>query len=146
MLEPTEVAMVRRDFLKSAVAGGVAASARGGLPKRRYRDNVDLSIIGFGGIVVMGQEQKDADREVAQAVERGVNYFDVAPQYGNGEAEIKLGPALAPHRKQVFLACKTLQRTAEGARMELERSLQRLRTDHFDLYQFHAVTTMQDVE
>lgn len=125
---------------------GQATAAKGPLPRRRYKDNVELSIIGFGGIVVVGQEQKDADREVAQSVERGVNYFDVAPTYGRGEAEIKLGPALEPHRKGVFLACKTTERTAEGARKELEQSLQRLRTDHFDLYQFHAVTTIKDVE
>lgn len=142
--------MERRDFLKSAaIAGGVvsqAAAAGGPLPRRRYKDNVQLSIIGFGGIVVVGQEQKNADRDVALSVERGVNYFDVAPSYGDGEAEIKLGPALEPYRKNVFLACKTREFTAEGARREFEQSLQRLRTDHFDLYQFHAVTTLKDVD
>lgn len=140
--------MKRRNFLKSAVAGSVmqAAGAKNALPRRKYRDNVELSIIGFGGIVVTGQEQKGADREVAQAFDRGVNYFDVAPTYGDGEAETKLGPALEPYRGKVFLACKTTERTAAGARRELEQSLTRLRTDHFDLYQFHAVTNMKDVE
>jgi predicted aldo/keto reductase-like oxidoreductase len=57
-----------------------------------------------------------------------------------------LGPALQPYRKGVFLACKTTERSAEGARQELERSLRKLRTDHFDLYQLHAVTTPEDVE
>jgi aryl-alcohol dehydrogenase-like predicted oxidoreductase len=142
--------MERRDFLKSAaLAGGAAArgdTAPAQLPRRRYKDNVELSIIGFGGIVVNGREQKEADREVADSIARGVNYFDVAPSYGRGEAEIKLGPALKPYRKNVFLACKTQERTAEGARKELEQSLKRLHTDHFDLYQFHAVTTMKEVE
>ena len=139
--------MQRRDFLKAAaVMPGMAAAAAGPLPKRPYRDGVQLSIIGFGGVVVMGMDQKDANRLVAEAFDRGVNYFDVAPSYGDGEAEIKLGEALRPFRKQVFLACKTQQRDAEGARAELERSLKRLHTDHFDLYQFHAVTTMKDVE
>ncbi|MFB3825838.1 MAG: aldo/keto reductase [Bryobacteraceae bacterium] len=139
--------MERRDFLKSSLAGGaLAAPGRSALPRRRYKGNIELSIIGFGGIVVVGQEQKDADREVAQAIDRGVNYFDVAPSYAKGEAEIKQGNALAPYRKNVFLACKTQERTAEGARRELEQSLTRAHTDHFDLYQFHAVTTMQDVE
>ncbi len=141
--------MERRDFLRSALAGGVAAQAaagKGTLPRRPYRDRIQLSVIGFGGIVVVKQEQKDADREVARAIERGVNYFDVAPTYGDGEAEIKLGNALKPHRKNVFLACKTTERTADGARRELEQSLDRLHTDHFDLYQFHAVTTAKDVD
>ncbi len=94
----------------------------------------------------MGMEQAEANRTVADAVARGINYFDVAPSYGNGEAEEKLGPALAPHRKNVFLACKCERRDAEGARQQLEQSLKRLRTDHFDLYQFHAVAGMKDVD
>ncbi len=116
------------------------------IPRRRYTDNVDLSVIGFGAIVLMGMEQPSANRIVSEVFERGINYFDVAPSYGNGEAETKLGPALEPHRKKVFLACKTMCRDAKGAREELERSLKRLRTDHLDLYQFHAVTKMEEVE
>ena len=116
------------------------------LPRREYRDGIELSIIGFGGIVVNGQEQPSGNDEVARAVDRGVNYFDVAPAYNNGEAEIKLGIALQPYRDQSFLACKTGRRDAEGARFELERSLERLNTDHFDLYQFHAINLLEDVE
>lgn len=140
--------MQRRDFLKTwAAAGfGVAAWHANPLPRRRFRDDVELSIIGFGGIVVVGLEQREADRIVAESVEAGVNYFDVAPSYGDGEAETKLGAALQPYRRNVFLACKTQRRDAAGARSELERSLARLRTEHFDLYQHHAVTTLEDVE
>ncbi len=140
--------MERREFLKSALAGSVAATAHGAaaLPRRKYRDDVELSAIGFGGIVVCGIEQKDADATVARAFERGVNYYDVAPSYFDGEAETKLGNALRPYRDRVFLACKTTERDAAGARKELEQSLRRLHTDHFDLYQFHAVTTMDEVE
>ena len=65
------------------------------------------------------------------AIDAGVNYFDVAPSYG--DAELKLGPALEPFRKDVFLACKTTERTREGARRELEQSLKNMRTRHFDL-------------
>jgi predicted aldo/keto reductase-like oxidoreductase len=57
-----------------------------------------------------------------------------------------LGPALEPHRKGVFLACKTQGRTKEAASKELESSLAKMRTDHFDLYQHHAVTKKKDVE
>jgi aryl-alcohol dehydrogenase-like predicted oxidoreductase len=142
--------MERRDFLKSTVAGTLSAAAASGagkpLPKRRYRDDVSLSIVGLGGIVVCGMGQKDADAIVAQSFDRGVNYYDVAPTYFDGEAEIKLGNALRPYRKKVFLACKTTERDAKGARAELERSLERLHTDHFDLYQFHAVTKPDEVE
>ncbi len=141
--------MQRRRFLKTALAGTVAPSlpsASREIPKRLYRDGVRLSIIGFGGIVVVGMDQKQADRTVAEAYERGVNYFDVAPSYWEGEAERKLGIALQPYRKNAFLACKTMRRDAAGAAAELEESLRRLRTDWFDLYQFHAVSSMKDVE
>jgi aryl-alcohol dehydrogenase-like predicted oxidoreductase len=103
-----------------------------------------LSIVGFGGIVVKDETPESARELVAQAIERGINYFDVAPTYGN--AEVRLGPALEPYRKSVFLACKTQQRRKAGAEAELHRSLERLRTDHFDLYQFHAVKSLAEVE
>ena len=71
------------------------------MEKRRYgKTNVELSVVGFGGIVVMNESQKSANRLVAEAVERGINYFDVAPSYGN--AEERLGPALKPYRDSVF--------------------------------------------
>jgi len=116
------------------------------LPQRAYGDTgARLSIIGFGGIVVSGVEQDHANRVVADAVEKGVNYFDVAPSYG--DAEIKLGPALEPYRKNVFLACKTEHRTRDETAAELRESLKRLRTDYLDLYQLHAITDVQkDVE
>jgi aryl-alcohol dehydrogenase-like predicted oxidoreductase len=149
--------MKRREFLKgtltasSVVAGGLLHAAEPEcdcvnapkLPRRAYGDTGErLSIIGFGGIVVSGVEQEHANRVVAEAVEKGLNYFDVAPSYG--DAEIKLGPALEPYRKDVFLACKTTQRTKEGAAAELQESLKRLRTDHLDLYQLHALTDVQN--
>lgn len=139
--------MRRRTFVQSVAGGTLAASAApNSIPKRTYKGDTKLSVIGFGGIVVVGMEQKDADRTVAEAFDRGVNYFDVAPSYFDGEAEMKLGVALEPYRKKSFLACKTMARDAAGARTELERSLKRLKTDHFDLYQFHAVGSMEDVE
>jgi len=142
--------MKRRAFIQvtAAAVGALAApeARAAGLAKREYKERVKLSVIGFGGIVVCGLEQKAADRIVAESFDRGVNYFDVAPSYYDGEAERKLGPALEPFRKRVFLACKTTERGAAGARKELEQSLGRLRTDHFDLYQFHAVSSLDDVE
>ncbi len=116
------------------------------IPKRRYRDKVDLSILGLGGMTLLDLEREDVDAVVAQSFERGINYFDVAPFYGNGEAEESMGRALPPYRKRAFLACKTLERSAEGASAELNQSLRRLRTDFIDLYQFHAVSDLDEVE
>jgi predicted aldo/keto reductase-like oxidoreductase len=116
-----------------------------GLEKRSLgKTGEKLSIIGFGGIVVKDATPEEASARVKEAIDYGVNYFDVAPTYG--DAEEKLGPALQPFRKDVFLACKTTQRRKAEAAAELERSLQRLRTDHVDLYQLHAVTTVEEVE
>ena len=108
------------------------------------KTGINLSVVGFGGIICSGEEPQTAAGIVSRAVDEGVDYFDVAPSYGNAQ-EI-LGPALKPHRNGVFLACKTGQRTAIEAERELEESLRLLHTDHFDLYQFHAVTKMEDVE
>jgi aryl-alcohol dehydrogenase-like predicted oxidoreductase len=156
--------LTRRDFLRAAAVAGsaVALSACAPMPEqvvlaptptapaykipRRAlgKTGWQLSVVGFGGIVVMNEMPDDAKALVAQAIERDINYFDVAPSYGN--AQERLGPALEPYRKDVFLACKTQQRTRAGAEAELKRSLELLRTDHFDVYQLHAVTTMSEVE
>ena len=150
--------MKRRDFIKTgslavpmisifpADLTGVLRSRKKNMIEKRAlgRTGEMLSVIGFGGIVVRDSSPEEASRLVAMAVNAGINYFDVAPSYG--DAEIKLGPALEPYRKDVFLACKTTERKREGARKELENSLKNLRTDHFDLYQHHAVTTLPDVE
>jgi len=157
--------MKRREFLKKSTiaAGSITASRilhntpqiaadelqrdfdsknRASLPQREYgQTGVKLSIIGFGGIVVKDADQKHANRVVAEAFERGVNYFDVAPTYG--DAELKLGPALEPYRKKVFLVCKTTERRREGATEEIKESLKRLRTDYLDLYQLHAITDVK---
>jgi predicted aldo/keto reductase-like oxidoreductase len=104
----------------------------------------ELSILGFGGIIVSGLPQEEADRIVAGAVDRGVNYFDVAPTYG--DAEDRLGPAIEPYRDQVFLVGKTAERDREGSSRELENTLQKLRTDRLDLYQLHGIAKLEDVE
>jgi predicted aldo/keto reductase-like oxidoreductase len=150
--------MNRRDFIVGATGGatlmksfsaelsGMERVLKPGKIEQRSlgKTGEKLSIIGFGGIVVNGATSKEAAERVAEAVERGVNYFDVAPSYGN--AEEMLGPALQPYRNQSFLACKTTERSRQGAEAELDRSLRRLHTDHFDLYQLHAVTTTDEVE
>lgn len=142
--------MDRRTFLTASVAAatvlGTGCRGKNELPRREYKNGIKLSVIGFGGIVVVGMEQKDANYTVAEAWDAGVNYFDVAPSYWDGEAETKLGEALKPYRKKAFLACKTTMRDAEGAAREMEQSMKRLQTDYFDLYQLHAVTTVEDVE
>jgi len=108
------------------------------------RTGFDISAVSYGGIVSMEDGQAASDRYVSWAVDQGVNYFDVAPTYG--DAEEKLGNSLRPYRSRVHLACKTGQRLREDAQKELQRSMELLHTDHFDVYQLHAIASMQDVE
>ena len=90
----------------NAHVSGSSANAAS-LPRRPYgRSGRELSTVGFGGILVTNATAAEASTLVGEAVERGVNYFDVGPGYGN--AEEVLGPALEPYRKDVFLACKTV--------------------------------------
>ncbi|HLW78999.1 MAG TPA: aldo/keto reductase [Terriglobia bacterium] len=148
--------MDRRDFLKkgTAAAAGLAASSELGPAAKSPEKPIarrplgktgeNLSLIGFGGIVVMSAEQSLANNVVAEAVDRGINYFDVSPDYG--DAEERLGPALQPYRHRSFLACKTNFRDKAGAAADLDHSLKRLRTDHFDLYQHHALTKTAELD
>jgi Predicted oxidoreductases of the aldo/keto reductase family len=150
--------MKRRDFIKTTAVMAPAMSlfpadlsfltresVPGKIEKRSLGKTGEmLSMIGFGGIVVMNVTPEEASSTVKLAIDAGVNYFDVSPSYG--DAEIKLGSALEPYRKDVFLSCKTDGRNKEDSRKELEQSLKNLRTDHFDLYQLHAVTKLADVK
>jgi aryl-alcohol dehydrogenase-like predicted oxidoreductase len=149
--------MKRRDFLKQAAitAAAVASAPRmpAADPKTPARPiarrplgktGEHLSIVGFGGIVVMNEDPNAAVNTVAEAVDRGINYFDVAPSYGN--AQERLGVALKPYRNKSFLACKTDGRLKDDSRTDLENSLRLLQTDHLDLYQFHALTKMTDLD
>lgn len=150
--------MERRKFLKQAAftAAAVASAANANasdtasshtqpIPRRALgKTGEHLSIIGFAGIVVMNEDPGASANIVAEAVDRGINYFDVAPSYGN--AQERLGPALAPYRKNCFLACKTEGRLKDDSRAQLEQSLKLLQTDHVDLYQFHALTKMTDLD
>src|SRR2546422_9203316 len=79
-----------------------------------------LSILGFGGIVVMSVEQSFANNIVAEAVDRGINYFDVSPDYG--DAQGRLGPALPPYPRPTLLACKTHFRDQAAATSGLAKS------------------------
>src|SRR5690242_9944347 len=152
--------MERRDFLKqsAAAAAGLAASdsllqplaasetgaAGRTIPRRPLgKTGEQLSIIAMGGIVVMDVDETFANNSVAEAVDRGINYIDIAPSYGN--AQERMGPALKPYRNRVFLAGKELARDKAGAQKELDESLRQLQTDQIDLFQLHALTKVEEV-
>jgi aryl-alcohol dehydrogenase-like predicted oxidoreductase len=119
-----------------------------GLPRRVLgRTGQKVSIVGFPGLALIHYDQDRGTAALHDAFERGVNYFDVAPAYGNGQCETRMGIGLQGlDRSRMFLACKTKKRDKEGARQELEQSLKLLKTDHFDLYQMHHLVTPQEVK
>jgi aryl-alcohol dehydrogenase-like predicted oxidoreductase len=160
-------AMERREFLKvaGAAAGGCALASNallageaqpssgdaklGELPRRPLgKSGEKLSVIGFPGLALSQYGQEEGTAGLHRAFDNGINYFDVAPAYGrDGDCEIKMGVGLQGiDRSKIFLACKTKKRDAQGAREELERSLTRLKTDHFDLYQMHAIFTPEEAK
>ena len=153
--------MKRRTFLKVVgVAAGSAAvvipsvgapqASEQKMPRRKLgRTGFEISVIGFSGFALHHKnlDQEACNKIVRDALAGGVNYFDVAPAYGNGSCETRLGEALqGVERKSYYLACKTKMRDKAGAREELERSLKRLKTDYFDVYQMHHLVKPDDVK
>lgn len=108
------------------------------LPKRSLgKSGVELSVIGFSGIVARDNTPEAVERAVRDSLDAGVNYFDVAASYGNSET--MLAPALKPFRKDIVLATKTRERSREGAQRELAQSCEILGTDYFDMYLVHGI-------
>jgi aryl-alcohol dehydrogenase-like predicted oxidoreductase len=101
------------------------------------------TLVSFGGATFMKLSQKSADRTMEMLIEKGINHIDVAPEYG--EAEKRVGPWMRRHRENFFLGCKTLMRTKNDAYSELHRSLERLHTDYFNLYQLHSVDELSEL-
>ncbi len=108
------------------------------------RTGLEVSLIAYAGIISMDVGQEKSDEYVAYAIEKGVNYFDIAPSYG--DAQKIMGNSIVPYRKNINLACKTFERDAENAKRELEESLQMLHTDTLEVYQMHSVQSVEDVD
>lgn len=112
---------------------------------RRFGRTGHMSTVAiFGAAAFYEISQEDADRVMEQVIEAGVNHIDVAPSYG--QAELRIGPWMRRERERFFLGCKTTERTKEGAWKEMQESLERLQTETFDLYQCHAITTMEELD
>ena len=100
----------------------------------------------FGGAALKTVTQKEADQTLETLLQYGVNHLDLAPRYGNGEAEKQVGPWMKNHRNRFFLATKTAQRTYRKAKDDLHASLERLRVDSVDLIQMHNLTIPEEWE
>lgn len=157
--------MHRREFLgtmAAIVAGGATCtrptletesrkhekSKKPVIPRRVLgKTGVKVSALILGGVVAMKEAPtaKFHPAELANAaLDAGINYFDTAPAYGNGQSERNYGEVLETRRNEVFLATKTGNRSYDGAMREVEASLKRLRTDRLDLLQIHGVKAEED--
>jgi aryl-alcohol dehydrogenase-like predicted oxidoreductase len=115
------------------------------MEKRRFGRSGHMSTVAiFGAAAFWEIEQRDADRVMEMVIEAGVNHIDVAPSYG--QAEQRIGPWMPRERDRFFLGCKTMERTREAAWSEMQKSFKLLQTDYFDLYQLHAVTSMEELD
>jgi predicted aldo/keto reductase-like oxidoreductase len=116
------------------------------MQKRRLgRTNLNVSVVGFGGIPIIGASVKDAVKMIRRAFDLGINYFDTARTYGDSEE--KFGIALKDVRDKCVIATKTHQRTKEeAARIGLKQSLRNLRTDRIDLVQLHGIDDEKTLE
>ena len=112
---------------------------------RRFGRTGHMSTVAIFGAAAFGQvSQADADKAMELIIEAGVNHIDIARSYG--EAELRVGPWMPRERGRFFLGSKTTERTKEGAWKELQESLKRLQIEALDLYQIHAVTTMDELD
>jgi aryl-alcohol dehydrogenase-like predicted oxidoreductase len=123
----------------------------GAIPLRSFgsHDDVKVSALGMGGHHLGdAQDEKTAIRLVQEAVNGGVTFFDNCWEYHRGKSEDWLGKGLKGRRDGVFLMTKvcTHGRDADLAMRMLDQSLNRLQTDHLDLWQIHGVTFDNDPE
>lgn len=109
------------------------------------RTGYKVTILTIGGCGPgVSPNAEEAKKAFEDAINRGLNIVDIAPSYG--EAETRLGPIISKHRKNLVIAEKTLERSKEGAWKELKRSLERLGAGYFDIYQFHAVGSIEELD
>ena len=104
----------------------------------------DSTRVIFGAAAIGNVSQQEADQTIELIREHGINHIDTAASYG--DAELRLGPWIEAHREEFFLATKTGERTRALAFEEIERSLERLRTDHVDLIQLHNLVDPDEWE
>jgi len=151
----------RREFLeKTAIASAAAAAlpglvptparaAEGKIPHRTLgRTGASVSILAMGcGSRFLMYSADEASGVLEKALALGINYFDTAMDYGDGESERRVGQVLARRRKDMFVATKvpTHARTRDAALREVEASLKRLQTDHVDLLHLHSLGKDDDL-
>ena len=151
-----DASLTRREFVKLAAATTIAAGAgslawaaerQGMMPYRSLgRTAEQVSAIGLGGYHIGKQaDEQESIRLIRSSIDGGITFMDNCWDYNGGVSEIRMGKALRDgYRDRVFLMTKIDGRTRESAAPQIDESLQRLKTDHIDLMQFHEIIRMED--
>lgn len=139
--------LIRTDLTGPLSTGIEAAKPK--IPKRILgKTGVEvpaLIIGGVAGMLMKPSAEFDPSELANAALDAGITYFDTAPAYGDGQSELNYGVVLSKRRNEVFLACKTIDRSYDGTMRSVEASLKRLQTNRLDLYQIHGVNEKEDV-
>jgi predicted aldo/keto reductase-like oxidoreductase len=146
--------MNRRQFLETVAVGLVAAPIIGhgqteAFPTRALgRTGIRVPILGFGSgsRFLMYKEEDEALRALNRAIDLGIRYLDTAHDYGGGKSEERIGRMMPTRRREVVLATKIPSRKADTARRQIELSLKRLQTDHFDVLHIHTLRGADDLQ
>ena len=119
------------------------------MEQRNYgKTGEKMPILGFGGIHILdtdGCTEKEAVKMLEYALDKGIRLFDTAHWYGDGESERRYGLVAKYRRKEMWIATKTMERTKDEARKELEESLARLQTDYLDEWRMHWVHSFEEL-
>ncbi len=152
---PLNNSFTRRDFVKIAVATGVAVTVgqtawgeetKEGIPYRKLgRTGEKVSAIGVGGYHIGNPEESEGIKIIRTAIDAGINFMDNCWDYHNGGSESRMGKALRDgYRDKVFLMTKIDGRNKASAAKQIDESLSRLQTDRIDLMQHHEIIRMED--
>ena len=157
---PKRTKISRRAFLEAgglavtaaalpSLASRAGAESAGAMPRRTLgRTGVSVPILALGcGSRFLMYTEDQATGVLEKALALGIDYFDTAIDYGDGESETRVGRVMATRRQDVFLATKvpTRARTRDTALREVEASLKRLQTDHVDLLHLHSLGKEDDL-
>lgn len=109
------------------------------------KTGLKVSVVGFGGIPIMTVEEKEAVKIINRAIDLGINLFHTSyGSQGYGDSAVKIGKVMMERRDECILNVKIFGQTKERAQSELEKSLQVLNTDRFEIVQFRITEKLSD--
>lgn len=112
------------------------------------RTGYKVGILSLGGQATIERQgtEEESEKIINRAIDLGVNYIDTAAAYGRGQSQLNIGRVMKTRRNEVWLSTKTHDRTYDGSMRWLEDSLNKLQTDHIDLWQLHNIQRQEEVD